>query len=81
MDFRYSTPLSAMQTCNAKPAAGDLGIANSKVLVPGDSAHSLIVQRPSRLDANRMPPLATNVVDTAAVGVLDQWVKSLTSCP
>ncbi len=81
MDFRYATPFSAMQTCGALPSSGDLGIANAKVLVPGDSAHSLIVQRPSRLDANRMPPLATSVVDTAGIGVINQWVSSLSACP
>jgi uncharacterized repeat protein (TIGR03806 family) len=81
MDFRYSTDLGSMQTCNATPSAGDLGIAGAKVLVPGDPTHSLIVQRPSRVDANRMPPLASSVVDTAGVGVLTQWVQGLSTCP
>jgi hypothetical protein len=32
------------------------------------------------LDANRMPPLATHVVDTTGTGLIDAWISSLTSC-
>ncbi len=81
MDFRFGTPLASAMACGVDPSAGDLGIAGAKIIAPGDPAKSLLVQRPSRLDAYRMPPLATSMVDTAGVGVLTQWVQSLSTCP
>lgn len=81
MDFRFSTPLGNTAACNVNPQSGDLGIMGAKIFVPGDATKSLLVQRPSRLDSNRMPPLASSVVDTAGVAVLGDWVKSIQSCP
>lgn len=81
MDFRYATDFYGTQTCNVAPTAGDLGITGAKILVPGDPSKSLLVQRPSQVGANRMPPLATSIVDTAGVGVLSSWVTSVASCP
>ena len=81
MDFRFSTPLGDVRACNVDPQTGNLGIMGAKILAPGDPMHSLLVQRPSRLDSNRMPPLATSIVDNAGVGVLSDWVTSIQSCP
>lgn len=81
MDFRFATAFGDTNACNANPTAGDLGIAGAKILVPGDPMKSLLVQRPSRVGADRMPPLATSVVDTSGVGVLSTWVTSVTACP
>jgi len=81
MDFRWSTSLFDTQTCNAAPITGDLGILGAKIVVPGDPSKSLLVQRPSRTGADRMPPLATSVIDTQGVSVLTNWVTGLTSCP
>jgi hypothetical protein len=34
----------------------------------------------NRRDANAMPPLASNAVDTAGVALLESWIASLTTC-
>jgi uncharacterized repeat protein (TIGR03806 family) len=80
MDLRYSTALSATNTCNIAPSLGDLGIANAKLIAPGSAATSIIVNRANRRDSNGMPPLATHQVDTAGVALLTQWINSLTGC-
>lgn len=81
LDLLYSTPFAATNTCGTSPQHGTLGIANAKIIAPGSAATSLLVQRPNRLGAGRMPPLASNVVDTSGVSVLTSWVNGLTSCP
>ncbi|MFO1407420.1 MAG: PQQ-dependent sugar dehydrogenase [Steroidobacteraceae bacterium] len=80
LDLRYDTALSATNTCNAVPQAGDLGIANARIIATGDAARSVLVARANRRDANAMPPLGSTVVDTAGVALLTNWVNSLTSC-
>ena len=81
MDLRYPTLLSSTNACGAMPQSGDLGIgAAARIIAPGSSASSVLVARMSRRDANGMPPLASNVVDTAGVALIQQWIDSLTSC-
>jgi uncharacterized repeat protein (TIGR03806 family) len=81
IDFRYSTALAQMNICNANPTEGDLGVANAKRLVPGDPASSIISLRIHALNANRMPPLASRVVDPNGSALIDQWITSLNACP
>jgi hypothetical protein len=34
----------------------------------------------NRRDSHAMPPLGSNVVDTAGVSLLTQWIDGLTGC-
>jgi uncharacterized repeat protein (TIGR03806 family) len=81
IDLRFSTPLGAASACNVEPSRGTLEIAGAKLIAPGDPAKSLVAVRPRRVGANRMPPLATRIVDTAGLGVVDAWITSLAGCP
>jgi uncharacterized repeat protein (TIGR03806 family) len=81
MDFRFATPTGDIKACDANPATGDLGVVGLKVLKPGDPAKSAISVRTHALDAKRMPPLASSVVDKDGVAVIDDFIKSLTACP
>lgn len=80
IDFRYQTPLADMKICDVVPSVGDLGIAGARLLAPSDPARSIIVERMRRLDGSRMPPLGSLLVDTEAVALMDQWIKSISSC-
>ncbi|HKU16796.1 MAG TPA: PQQ-dependent sugar dehydrogenase [Steroidobacteraceae bacterium] len=80
LDLRYTTALNATNTCNVAPSLGDLGIANARLIAPGSAANSIIVNRANRRDANGMPPLASNEVDTQGVALLTQWIDGLAGC-
>jgi mono/diheme cytochrome c family protein len=81
MDLRYSTALANTAACDALPQSGDLGIgAAARIIAPGSAASSVLLARINRRDANQMPPLATNVVDTAGVQLISDWIASVTSC-
>ncbi|MEO8225047.1 MAG: PQQ-dependent sugar dehydrogenase, partial [Gammaproteobacteria bacterium] len=80
MDLRYATALSAANICNVVPQAGSLGIANARLVAPGDAARSVLIARMNRRDAQGMPPLASNQVDASAVSLLTAWVNSLGGC-
>jgi mono/diheme cytochrome c family protein len=81
MDLRSTTPLAATNTCNLVPQLGNLGLANARLIAPGDAAHSIIVARAGRRDVNGMPPTGSSLVDTAGVALLTSWITGLTSCP
>ena len=80
LDLRYTTSLAGTNACNATPQAGDLGIANARIIATGDASRSVLVSRANRRDAYAMPPLASTVVDTAGVALLTNWVNSLANC-
>jgi len=81
MDLRYSTALASTGACDAPPQSGDLGIgAAARLIAPGSPANSVLLSRMNRRDANQMPPLATNVIDTAGVQLISDWIVSLTTC-
>jgi uncharacterized repeat protein (TIGR03806 family) len=76
-DARYDTPLFDQNIIDG--AVRDaLGIAGAKVVVPQDVPRSIMhVRLQSTVATQQMPPLARNVVDTAAVSALAQWIGTL----
>lgn len=81
MDLRFAASLLDVKACGVDPSNGDLGVAGAKIIAPGDPAHSLMSVRPKTLGAGRMPPLATQIVDSGGTAAIDAWISSLTTCP
>lgn len=80
MDLRAATALPSMNICDATPQAGNLGIANARLIAPGDAGRSVLVARMNRRDINGMPPIGSRVIDSSGVMLLTAWVTSLGSC-
>jgi uncharacterized repeat protein (TIGR03806 family) len=78
-DLRHGTPLAQTGACDTAPIEGDLGIPNARIIAPGDSGRSVLLARMSTRNANAMPPIASNVVDTAGVQLIGSWIDSLTA--
>lgn len=79
-DFRYDVSLALAGMCNADPVAGDLGVTGAKLVVPGNSALSLVSLRMHAVSSARMPPLASSLVDASGTELIDAWINSLSSC-
>ena len=77
MDLRYSTPIAQTGICDVAPSAGDLGIANARIVAPGAPARSVLLARTNRRGAQQMPPIGTTVVDTNGVALLQQWIQGM----
>jgi uncharacterized repeat protein (TIGR03806 family) len=81
MDLRYTTALGLTQACNVPPQSGDLGLgAQARLIAPGDSGSSILVQRMARRDEHGMPPLGSLRVDEAGVALIADWIDSLEGC-
>jgi uncharacterized repeat protein (TIGR03806 family) len=80
IDVRFSTPLSATGACDARPNRTDLGLAEAKLLLPGDPALSIVSLRMHTTVATlRMPPVASSIVDGEGTRLIDDWIGAL-SC-
>ena len=51
------------------------GDAANQLIVPGDLAHSILLQRVKGNGFSRMPPLATHQLDPAAIQLLEAWIN------
>jgi hypothetical protein len=84
-DLRFQTDFRDTRICNASPEKGDLGVTGALLLIPGKPEKSLFSLRmhaqPAPKGEGRMPQLATNVVDTGGVSLVDAWIRSLGECP
>ena len=81
MDLRHATPLAGTNTCDVMPTSGMLGIPNARIIVPGNAATSLLVERANRRDIHGMPPLGSTIIDGAGLQLLTDWINALPGCP
>ena len=77
-DARYSTPL-ANQNLIYGDVVYDEGLTDPKVIIPQDVANSMAHFRMNSTQTGiEMPPIAKDVVDTAGVQLIEDWINSLT---
>ncbi|MCS6286580.1 MAG: PQQ-dependent sugar dehydrogenase [Nitrospira sp.] len=80
LDLRHDTLLSQTGACDVLPSRGELGIANARIIAPGDYARSVLHARMNRRnDPAMMPPIASSVIDTAGEQLMRAWIDSLTA--
>lgn len=77
LDLRFDTALAAMNAVGVAPNAGDIGISNALIIAAGEKERSVLWARMGRLDADRMPPLASHLVNQPAVDLIGQWIDLL----
>lgn len=57
-------------------ATNNGGNGENKLVVPGDTVHSIVLNRVAATNGfTRMPPLASNVIDSSAASLLTTWIN------
>ncbi|MCC5869158.1 MAG: PQQ-dependent sugar dehydrogenase [Gammaproteobacteria bacterium] len=81
MDWRFDTPLANTDSCDMPASSGSsLGIADARLLAPGDPGRSLIWARMGRRDVHAMPPVGSLDIDTAGLSLIQSWISELNDC-
>lgn len=81
-DCRYDTPLARQNLVNGPVSRGNFGNADARIIVPGDLQKSILWDRMNTTNVTlKMPSLARNLVDTNAMQLAADWIKSLPSSP
>ena len=76
-DVRAELPADKLNLIDAKPNLGAFGIDDARIVYPGNANQSVITYRMSKLGrGRRMPHVGSNVVDTAGVGLIREWIVS-----
>jgi mono/diheme cytochrome c family protein len=74
-DARPYLTLAQTGLINGTPTAGNGGDAENKLIVPGDTNHSVVLLRLENASGfSRMPPLATHELDLGAIQLVSDWV-------
>jgi hypothetical protein len=76
-DARFATALNLAGILNGQLAAGDLGIEDARVVVPGSPEKSILYQRLKRNDFFRMPPVQFHNDPPPVLSALEEWIRSL----
>jgi hypothetical protein len=77
IDLRYATSLEGTQTRDFRPAQGDLGIVDARLIAPGHPERSLVLHRIKTLNEGRMPMIGSNLVDEKAARLLTDWIRAM----
>ncbi len=77
LDLDYNTAMSQTGLCNQVPQSGNLGISDARIIAPGQASRSVLFARVNTRDANGMPPLASQEIDTAGVNLLQTWIAGM----
>jgi hypothetical protein len=77
MELEFTKTIAEMKIVDVKPQHDTFGIKDAKIIAPGHPERSVMLHRVSQRDKGHMPPLATRVVDQAAVEMLREWIQQL----
>jgi uncharacterized repeat protein (TIGR03806 family) len=84
MDMRFEAAFKDQELCNVAPMRGNLGVPGSVRLAPGDPAKSIVSLRMHTLTQAgmvRMPQIGSVVVDPMGTMLVDDWIRSIKTCP
>jgi glucose/arabinose dehydrogenase len=73
-DARIYTPVSTANLING-PLLNNRGDAANRVVVPGDTAHSMLLTFLSTVGGGHTQSLGTTLVDTQAVSLVTRWIQ------
>jgi uncharacterized repeat protein (TIGR03806 family) len=78
-DFQllFTLKLADMGIAGVRPAHGDFGIKDPKLLKPGRPQESLIYHRMTLTGLGRMPHVGSSVVDERGVKLIHDWIEGL----
>ena len=75
-DARAHLPLASTQLINGA-ATQNGGNAANRLIVPGDTTHSIVLNRVALANGfTRMPPLGSNELDFGAIALLTEWINT-----
>jgi uncharacterized repeat protein (TIGR03806 family) len=77
MELEFTTKLEGMRVVDVKPVHHTYELPDAKLIAPGHPERSVLLHRIAQRKEGFMPPVATSVVDTEAVQLMEEWVRQL----
>jgi uncharacterized repeat protein (TIGR03806 family) len=77
IDLRFKTPLGQTKALDRIPTLASFGLIDPRIIKSGDGINSSLYNRMLVLDSNRMPPLASELVDRQSADVIRRWIDQI----
>ena len=77
MLLEFTTAVDKMKLIDAIPVHDKFGLADARLVAPGDPERSVLLHRIARRGRGQMPQLGTNLVDQRAVELISAWIREL----
>ena len=77
MHFEWSRTLTEMKVIDVLPLHGLKGVADGKLIVPGEPDRSVLFKRMATRGAGQMPNIATHQRDRDAVELIREWILNM----
>jgi putative heme-binding domain-containing protein len=77
IDIRSELALDETKAVDVNPVQGTFGIANCRILAPGDPYRSVLYYRMAKQGRGRMPHIGSELIDEAGVRLIGDWIRQL----
>jgi putative heme-binding domain-containing protein len=77
IDMRYEVSLAETRAVDVKPVHGSFGVAEARVVAPGDPYRSMLYYRMAKHGRGRMPHVGSELVDEAGLRLIGDWVRTI----
>lgn len=77
MELGFFTSRKKANIVGEKPLHDRFGIEDAELVAPGAPRRSVLLHRVATRGRGQMPPLASSIVDEAAVKLLEEWIAQL----
>jgi uncharacterized repeat protein (TIGR03806 family) len=81
LDLRATIALADTHGCDVVPIKGSIGLGpGGKLIAPGHRELPMLPLRMQLLNSNRMPPVASSIVDSDGVRLVEGWIAAMKDC-
>jgi len=77
--LNHEATLAQTKVVDVAPLQGTFGIADARLVAPGDPYRSVLLHRLSKVGGGHMPALGSTQPDVAALKVLHDWIAAMPS--
>ncbi len=77
INLEFSATRSEAKLFDERPLHHTFGLQNPKLIAPGHPEQSVLLQRISQRAIGQMPPIASAIVDEAAVKLIHDWISAM----
>jgi glucose/arabinose dehydrogenase len=74
MELEFTADTKKMRVFDIPPQHDPLGIADARLIAPGNPDRSVLLRRLSTRGPGQMPPLASSLIDEKAVALIRRWI-------
>jgi putative heme-binding domain-containing protein len=77
IELNHGRKLADTGALGNKPVQGSFGLADPRIIAPGDPDGSVLIYRVASTGGARMPRVGSRVVDESAVAMLTRWIARM----